>query len=284
MQIKKVVNDKNQRLSKLMADELKLNYNQIQKLIRNKDVKVQGKRISSDIEISVGNLVELYLNETKLKIIFENDDIIVVFKPRNLETVSEKGDGDLLARLSKQVNCEIFAVHRLDRNTEGLVIFAKNQKSKKSLDNAIKNRKIEKFYLAKVVGIPEKKQDNLIAYLKKDEKNSFVKISDTQGQGYEIIKTNYKLIGLEDDFSYLEVELITGKTHQIRAHLSHIGLPILGDEKYGNNEINKKFNKKYQCLCAFKLIFHFEKGDYLENLDGKIIKLNEDEIDFYKKH
>lgn len=284
MQIKKIENKKNQRLSKLMADELKLSYNQIQKLIRNKDVKVQGKRISNDIEIASGDIIELYLNDTKIKIIFEDEDIVVVFKPRNLETVSETGAEDLLLLISKQLGKTLYAVHRLDRNTEGLVIFAKNLEAKESLDRAIKNRNIEKFYLAKVFGKPKNSQDNLTAYLKKDEKKSVVYISDSQEKGYELIKTNYKLLESVGEFSILEVELVTGKTHQIRAHLSHIGLPILGDEKYGNSEINKKYNKKYQCLCAYKLVFHFEKGDYLNRLDGEVVELNKNDIDFYKNH
>lgn len=279
MIVKKITNKKNQKLSKFLAGELSINYNQIQKIIRNKDVKISGARVSKDVDLEIGQEIEVFLPEEKHEIIFENDDIVVAFKKRNLETINDAGD-DFITKLSKQLNVSLFAVHRLDRNTEGLVVFAKNVDAKNSLDKAIKERKIKKFYLAKVVGVPEKEQDNLVAYLKKDEKNSRVYISDTQEKGYEIIKTNYKLISHDDIFSVLEVELVTGKTHQIRAHLSHIGLPILGDEKYGNSEINKKYNKKYQCLCAYKLVFHFEKGDYLYNLNNQVIELSKIDKEF----
>lgn len=279
MEIKYIENKREQKLSKLIENELKLGYNQIQKLIRNKDIKLNGKRVSKDIDLQVGDKVEVYTFENKIKIIFENDDLVVVFKPRNIETISERGD-DLITKLEKQIGIDLFAVHRLDRNTQGLIIFAKNEKSKESLDKAIKNRKLEKFYLAKVVGVPKNAHEELVAYLKKDDKKSMVFVSDEQLQGFEQIKTNYQVLSHDDDFSILEVELVTGKTHQIRAHLSHIGYPILGDEKYGNSEINKKFNKKYQCLCAYKLIFHFEKGDYLSYMNGQKIELNKSEIDF----
>lgn len=279
MIVKKITSRKNQKLSKFLAGELSINYNQIQKIIRNKDVKISGARVSKDVDLEIGQEIEVFLPEEKHEIIFENDDIVVAFKKRNLETINDAGD-DFITKLSKQLGIPLFAVHRLDRNTEGLVVFAKNIEAKNSLDKAIRERKLEKFYLAKVVGVPEKKQDNLVAYLKKDEKNSRVFISDNQEKGYEIIKTNYKLISHDDIFSILEVELVTGKTHQIRAHLSQIGLSILGDEKYGNSEINRKYNKKYQCLCAYKLVFHFEKGDYLYNLNNQVVKLSKIDKEF----
>lgn len=279
MIVKKITNKKNQKLSKFLSSELGINYNQIQKIIRNKDVKISGARVSKDVDLEIGQEIEVFLPEEKYEIIFENDDIVVAFKKRNLETINDVGD-DFITKLSRQLGISLFAVHRLDRNTEGLVVFAKNVDAKNSLDKAIRERKLEKFYLAKVVGVPEKNQDNLVAYLKKDEKNSRVFISDNQEKGYEIIKTNYKLISHDDIFSILEVELVTGKTHQIRAHLSHIGLSILGDEKYGNSEINRKYNKKYQCLCAYKLIFHFEKGDYLYYLNNQVVKLSKIDKEF----
>ena len=282
MTIKTIKCEKNQKLSKIILDELGIAYNQVQKIIRNKDVKVNTKRVSKDIELVQGDLIEIYINEKPLDIIYEDDNIVIVLKPKNIETITEFSADDLKTKLSNQLKSEVFAVHRLDRNTQGLVIFAKNIEAKKSLDNVIKNRNLEKFYLAKVIGVPVKKNEKLTAYLKKDEKKSFVSVSDKKEDGYEEIKTNYKLLEQIDNCSILEVELITGKTHQIRAHLSHIGYPILGDEKYGNAEINKNYKKKFQCLCSYKFIFHFEEKDYLYYLNNKVIELNKDKIDFLK--
>lgn len=281
MVVKKIINSKTQRLSKLMTNELGINYNLVWKILKNKDVKVQGRRVSKDIQIENDQLVEVFLQEEQLKVLFENDDIIVVFKPHGIETVNDAGD-DLCNLVSKWLNLKIYAVHRLDRNTEGLVIFAKNEQAKNSLDNAIKQRKIKKYYLAEVVGVPKETEKNLIAYLKKDIKNSKVFISNKFEEGFEEIKTNYKIVKNNEEYSILEVELVTGKTHQIRAHLSYIGLPILGDEKYGNHEVNRRLHKKYQCLCAYKLVFHFNQNDYLCYLDDKVVELKMDDINFYK--
>ena len=284
MTIKTIKCERNQKLSKLILDELGIAYNQIQKIIRNKDVKINSKRVSKDVDLVQGDIIEIYINEKLLDIVYEDDNIVIVLKPKNIETVSEFANDDLKSKLSNQLKTEIYAVHRLDRNTQGLVIFAKNYEAKKSLDEVIKDRKLEKFYLAKVIGIPAKNSENLIAYLKKDEKKSLVSISDKKETGYEEIKTNYKVLEQVDDCSILEVELITGKTHQIRAHLSHIGYPILGDEKYGNAEINRMHKKKYQCLCSYKFIFHFEENNYLFYLNNKIVELDKDKIEFLKNN
>ena len=281
MELKKITADKEKRLSKLIEQNVSINFSKVQKLIREKNVKVNGKRTGEDVLIHSGDLVEVYLPETKLNIFYEDGDIIVVFKPRKIETINESGDS-LLDALEKQKNTKLFAVHRLDRNTEGLVVFAKNMEAKNSLDEAFKNRTIHKYYLALVAGVPATKQDDLVAYLKKDEANSLVTVSDKKGDGFEEIKTNYKVIKENENSAVLEVELLTGKTHQIRAHLAHIGYPIIGDEKYGNSKLNKQFSKRFQCLCAYKLVFDFEPGNYLAQLSLKIIEIDKNNIDFFK--
>lgn len=279
MEIKKIICEKEKRLSKLIDEKLNIGFGQIQKLIRNKNIKINGKRISQDVTVNQNDEIEIFVKEFQPKIYFEDDDIIVVFKPRQIETVSEN-ENDLLSEMIKYKNQKLYAVHRLDRNTEGLVVFAKNEDAKNSLDEAFKNRTIHKFYYSWVVGVPEKKQDELVAYLKKDEKKSMVTVSDKKENGFDEIKTNYRVVKENRETALLEVELLTGKTHQIRAHLAHIGYPIIGDEKYGNTKINKKYNKKFQCLCAYKLIFEFMPENYLSHLNTKVIEISLNDIGF----
>lgn len=279
MGFKKIICEERQRLSKFLERQVQMSYFQFQGLLRHKGIKVNDVRIKKDDFLNKGDVVEFFYKEELIKIFYEDNDIIVVFKPRQIETINELGD-DLKMKIQFQIGCEVFAVHRLDRNTEGLIVFAKNLKAKQSLDFAIRKRTLEKFYLAKVVGVPKELESKLTAYLKKDKEKSKVFISDVKLAGFDEIKTNYRLLKSEDGFSVLEVELVTGKTHQIRAHLSHIGYPILGDDKYGNFEINKKERKKYQCLIAYKLIFHFEKDDYLSRLNNLKIEVDKKEIKF----
>ena len=260
-----------------------LGYGIVKKILRQKDVKVNGKRVSQDIVLNINDKVLFYIDkmpESKLEVLYEDENICVVFKPRKIETVTETNDLDLLSKVKSYLHDECYAVHRLDRNTEGLVVFAKNIKAKNSLDFAFKNRTLEKFYLALIYGKLEKSEDKMIAYLKKFSDKSYVDVSNERKAGYEKIQTNYKLVDEFGDASLVEVELVTGKTHQIRAHFAHIGHFVIGDEKYGDSKINKIYKKRYQCLCAYKLIFHFGSNDFLSYLDGKEIVLDKNKIDF----
>ena len=255
----------------------------VQKLLKQKDVKINGARVSKDIEVNIDDLITIYYvqqKSLKIEIVYEDENLVIAFKKRKIETISETGEIDLISVLEKQLNINLFAVHRLDRNTEGLVIFAKNERAKNSLDVAFKTRTIDKFYLALVVGRLEKLNDIMTAYLKKNADKSFVEIADNEKSGYEKIKTAYKVIKSFEDLTLVEVELLTGKTHQIRAHFAHIGHFIIGDEKYGNSLINKKYKNKYQNLCAYRIVFHFNESDFLSYLDGKEIILDKEKIDF----
>lgn len=275
---------KSQNLSSaILSNYPSLTFGMVQKLLRNKDIKINGKRVSVDIKIDVGDNVVFYINEMpkyKLDIIFEDENILVVFKKRKIETVSESSAYDLFELVQEYLKVQCFAVHRLDRNTEGLVVFAKNKKAKESLDFVFKNRTIEKYYLALVYGEFEKSSDNLVAYLKKFADKSCVDICSEKRNGYDKIQTNYKVLKCVKDCSLVEVKLVTGKTHQIRAHFAHIGHFVIGDEKYGDSLINKKFKCKFQNLCAYKIKFHFDKNNVLAYLNNKEIVLDKNKIDF----
>ncbi len=169
-----------------------------------------------------------------------------------------------------------FAVHRLDRNTLGLVVFALNQQVQAELEKAFKEKYINKFYHTIVVGRPKTPSATLKAFLFKDAKKSLAIISPVAKTGYLPIETRYKLLKTKGELSLLEVQLITGRTHQIRAHLAYEKMPVLGDGKYGVNAINKKYKQKWQLLANVMLQFNFPKNSPLNYLNKQTIKLEKD--------
>ena len=275
------------KLNKVILEELSnINYPTFCKLLRKKDIKINGKRINKDVLVYENDKIEIYLpkelEETKIDLdkVYEDDNILVINKPANIEVT---GSNSLTEIINKQyTNCEFKPqpCHRIDRNTTGLVLFAKNKEALEILLEKFKNHEIEKHYLALVYGIPNKQEERLEAYLFKDNKKAQVYISDTFKKGYQKIITKYTVLEKrKDNTALLDVEIETGKTHQIRAHLSHIGYPIIGDGKYGKNEINKQFGKKYQMLCSYKLKFHFQsESGILTYLNGKEIELKNIEL------
>ena len=250
----------------------KLNYNQLKTALRKKDVKINGIRTSGTIIISSGDKIEIFLPNEKPRLvdyIYQDDLVAVVVKPQGVETTTDDKifNSERLEELTGNRAC-----HRLDKNTEGLVVLAKNNRAYNEILQAFKNGQVHKKYLCVVTGKP-KNQANLSGYLVKDAKNSVVKIFDNKQPNSSVVKTNYKLLEQQGELSLLEVELFTGKTHQIRAHLAHTGIYILGDNKYGDKQMNKKYGIKKQLLCAYNLKFEFEKNSflsYLNDLDFQI--------------
>ncbi len=255
------------------------------KALRNKDIRINGVKISENVPVNAGDEITLYIKDEflfgitaldKSKIIYDDENIVIVNKPQD---VLVQGDGINIG-LDKMVNDyfgtqNIVPCHRLDRNTSGLIIFAKNEIAEETISEMLKQHMIRKVYRCRVIGHPKNKKATLTAYLFKDSKTSQVIISNEKKKGYVEIVTKYEVIAYNNDgTSTLEVELVTGRTHQIRAHLAFIGYPILGDGKYGKNEVNKKFKLTRQELTAYKIIFNDAIGE-LEYLKGKTVKLPE---------
>ena len=261
-----------------------LNNTTFYKALRKKDIRINHKRINANVVISSGDLIEVYISDNLLfhcdnvliDIVYEDNNIIVVNKPIGIEVLGEFSITSLLQKkYSHDLNIRISPCHRLDRNTSGLLLFAKNNSSLEILLKKFKNHEIKKFYICLVYGSPPKNNEILTSYLFKDVKKSIVYISDLPKKGYKKIITEYKLLKkYPNNTALLEINLHTGRTHQIRAHLAHINCPIIGDGKYGINSINKAFKSKTQKLYSYKLVFDFNTSsgilDYLSNKEFNI--------------
>lgn len=244
--MKKIIVDKKydgKKLNTFLLDNFNgLTLNSIYKALRKKDIRINNVKTSENCIINAGDEIILFINDEflykkyNLDIIYEDDNILVVNKPVGIEVISDDKNETTLTKLVLEHFSSIdypSPCHRLDRNTSGLVVFAKNKKSLDILLDKFRNMEIDKHYKCTVYGIPKIKKATLISYLFKDRKKSFVYISDEQKKGYQKIITSYRVLSedLQNNTSILDVTLHTGKTHQIRAHLAHIGHPIIGDRK-----------------------------------------------------
>lgn len=281
-----IVTDKynNKKLMNFLLDNFDgLTTSMFYKTLRKKDIKINDKRISENCLLRTGDDVKIYVaddflyKKLDIPIVYQDNNIVIFNKPQGIEVTGKNSLTDYAKKLfSNGANTFIEPCHRLDRNTSGLVLFARNKSSLDELLLAFKNHLVEKHYMCIVYGIPKMKSQKLEAFLFKDAKKSQVYISDIPQKGYQKIITSYILIksNKEKNISLLDIHLETGKTHQIRAHLSHIGLPILGDGKYGNNKINKTYNFSKQQLASYSLSFNFPSSNDLSYLNKKTFKLS----------
>lgn len=249
-----------------------LSYGKLMRLYRKKDVKVNGKRMSANTMLLCGDRVDVYYDgAVRLTVVYADKDILVVDKPVGIESAD-------YYEIVKESYSNALFVHRLDRNTSGIMVFALNERAYGDLLKAFKERTADKYYLACVYDFFEEKRGVLTDYLLKDAENGRVKVYKHPHEGAQKIVTGYEEIARGERASVLKVRLYTGKTHQIRAHLAFYGHFILGDGKYGDDRINRAEGIKKQLLRATEIRFWFHKGDYLYRLSGKAFGVDEGEI------
>lgn len=262
----------------------------IYKALRNRDIRVNSEKINKNVILNPSDKLDIYISDNILfnlpkhiDIVYEDDNIIIAYKPQGIlsnnenksqnQNFNEPTFEDLIKNLYK----EAVICHRLDRNTSGLIIFAKNNKAYKELLDAFKTGSINKEYIAYVCGSDFKKtHERLEKYILKDKKSGYSKIYDYNVQNSQKIITEYFVLDINKEFDYsiLKVIIHTGKTHQIRAQLKAINHPIIGDPKYGKNEINKKFKVYKQLLFAVSYSFNFNPNSCLYYLNEQNIHLN----------
>ena len=259
----------------------------IKEAMKKRDVRVDGARISGDVRVHAGQEIRVFWPKAVVggrqqektlpaaEIVFEDAHILLINKPQGLQSQNEDqplaGDSALtrvLAYLKSkgEKTDHVHLCHRLDVQTGGLLLFAKDDDAFESAMQAFSKRTFQKYYTCRVKGCPAKQQAVMHAFLRKDAQISRVSITDYPARGAMEITTGYRVMQPGEN-ALLEVVLITGRTHQIRAHLAHIGHPILGDDKYGDRQLNRQLGVKRQQLWATRLVFDAEGA--LAYLNGR---------------
>ena len=307
-------NDAGQRLDRFLAKAVPLLPASLaQKYIRIKRIKLNGGRAERDTRLQTGDVLQLYINDEffdkprednafltvaapKLNIVYEDDHILLVDKRPGLAVHPHDG-AEYGRTLIDHIQAYLYQkkewrpreenaftpalCNRIDRNTGGIVIAAKTAEALRVMNQKIKDRELDKRYLAIVEGTPKPREGSLKGYLFKDEKKNRVFVTDTPQPGSKSCHTDYTVLASGNGLTLVECKLITGRTHQIRAQFAHAGHPLLGDGKYG--KLNKNFDRNYQALYSYKLTFTFTTdAEGLEYLNGKSFRV--DKVDFVEEY
>lgn len=295
-------NDSGQRLDKFLRKALpSLPAGMLYKFLRTKKIKVNRKRADGAYMLCENDSVACYISDEffsdvkrkdKLpadtvlpepEIIYEDENLLIANKPVGLVVHDDdhRTEDTLIARVlgylcrsgsyspEKESSFTPALCNRLDKNTSGLVIAAKNAGALREINRLIRENRVHKSYLCVTASHPPKKQDTLKAYHMKPENSKVVKISAKRLPGYREIITKYNVLAENDRLCLVKIDLITGRTHQIRAHMAFAGAPLIGDNKYGKPDINRRYSCRYQQLCAYRLSFEPEKESPLSYLSGK---------------
>ncbi len=310
-------NDAGQRADRFLSKAYpNLKSSLVCKLMRKKRIKLNGAKTEPNVILKEGDVFRFYLSDEllskkpiertndfrdispEINIVYEDENILLCDKPCGLvvHEDNENSADTLINRILSYLyqkgefdpeNEQSFTpalVNRIDRNTSGIVIAAKNAQSLRILNQKLRDRELIKLYLCAVFGKPFPERAEISAYLKKISEENRVVISDKPQKDYLTIKTKYHVLESKGELSLVEVDLLTGRKHQIRAHFAHIGCPLLGDGKYGENALNKKYGAKTQALCSYKLKFSFTTdAGILSYLNGKEFSVkNPEELWFVK--
>ena len=298
-------NDANQRIDKFIKKTVpNLPDSLMYKYIRLKRIKLNGKRCEISTRLSEGDTVDMYINDEffeqrfdrydfmhaskEINVLYEDDQIMLLDKKVGLLSHPDEREYNdtLLTRIKRYLyekgsydpsDENSFApalINRIDRNTGGIVMAAKNAEALRIMNRKLKDREIRKFYLCVIHGTLKNKENILHGWLIKDEKKNLVKVLDHPANGAKEIRTKYRVLAENENMSLVEIELLTGRTHQIRAHFASIGHPLLGDGKYGRNSMNRESGYKKQFLYSYAIKFDFRTdAQALNYLNGKEFKV-----------
>ena len=298
-------NDAGQRLDKFLQKAAPaLPKSMMYKALRTKHIKLNGKRAEISARLAPGDRVTLYLKDeffakdsrdafmrapAEVRVVYEDGNILLADKPSGLVVHEDERQGadTLINRVqhylyhkgeydpAAEASFAPALCNRIDRNTEGIVIVAKNAEALRLLNQCIRDRELHKFYLCLVKGVPRPKEATIKAFMRKDERENKVAVFDRPVPGGKTMVTRYRVLKAKGKVSLCEVELLTGRTHQIRAHMAYIGCPLVGDGKYSDNRAERPLGFESQALSAYKLIFDFQEECALSYLNGRVFEVKD---------